>query len=247
MEKSILFNTDMVKAILEGRKTQTRRIIKPQPLMDADIGRYMFGGTFCIKDDNFVLGEDLGGIDCTYSDYIPAKYQVGDILWVKETWREYCFADEDGYTHFDQPTYYLAANGIPDIRLVDGNGFELDDQRIKWKPSIHMPRKAARIFLKVTNVKVEQLQDITEEDVRNEGCRIGKTILGDKLISDLRTMNKTLLFIPLWDSICAAPSPVKKYGKITHYKSYPWEDIQETRTHKGLPWFVCGNPSGVGS
>lgn len=136
--KPILFNTEMVQAILDGRKTVTRRVIKPQPknahtLLDID-------------DDNaiFLCGSIKNGICSDWEEFRKLKYKVGDILYVRETW------------HKDIDRYMYKANYTKHEKFyMDGNEIKL-----KWKPSIHMPKEAARIFLKVTDVRVEKLQDI---------------------------------------------------------------------------------------
>lgn len=123
--KPILFNTQMVRAILDGRKTCTRRIVKPQPT-----AHY---GAQCIKP----------------------PYQPGDILYVRETWS----------LRFDGEKYFYKADkntSREEKRLLDYND-------VKWRPSIHMPKEAARIWLKVTNVRVERLQEITEAQTEEEG------------------------------------------------------------------------------
>ena len=158
--KPILFNAEMVRAILEGRKTVTRRVVKPQPAGDGSAPEPLKtrpGYWNSWGDDNV---------------YRP-PYQPGDILWVRETWAKIWYADQNGCTHYDQPMYYYAADGTPDVTLVDEDGFEKDDQRIRWRPSIHMPREAARIFLRVTGVRVERLQDISYADVIAEGIPAG--------------------------------------------------------------------------
>lgn len=147
-KKPILFNTEMVKAILEGRKVQTRRVIK---------GRFNIcfdhTGAICDiqkKDDN---DNHIGTI------YPP--YQPGDILWVRETWAEYWYPDRVA-------GYVYKADGEPMSYVSWGNSKTGKDE--VWMPSIHMPKDAARIFLKVTNVRAERLQDITEDDAKAEGA-----------------------------------------------------------------------------
>lgn len=133
--KPILFNTEMVQAILEGRKTVTRRKIDRDIIncCDVDTDGTLLDYQNC--DGDFINPVDL------------CKYKAGDILWVRETWCHHPVGDWYGYK----------ADG--DYRDVD----------LKWRPSIHMPKSAARIFLKVTDVRVERLQDITEEQAIKEG------------------------------------------------------------------------------
>lgn len=142
--KSIIFSTSMVQAILDGRKTQTRRVIK-----DKDITN-----NFDIDVD----GSAYAYINPETGDSCPptaiAKYQVGDILWVRETWSR----DESG-------EYVYRTN----YGTTEDDSFP--PSMFKWRPSIFMPREAARIFLLVTNVRVERLQDISEEDARAEGAK----------------------------------------------------------------------------
>lgn len=138
-EKPIILTTEMIEAILAGRKTMTRRVVKPQPYMITE------GPT--PQGSNWMAW--YAGGKC--SDLWP-KYKIGDILWVRETWSK----DENG-------EYVYRSN----------YGTTKDDSfpptMFKWKPSIHMPREAARIFLRVTGVRVERLQDITEKDAHYEG------------------------------------------------------------------------------
>lgn len=125
-EKPILFNTEMVKAILDGRKTQTRRVCKGQP------------------QDGVTNPETMG--------YKP-PYRSGDILWVRETWAK------------DVGRYMYKAN-YSDTEKFYMNGREI---KMVWRPSIHMPRVAARLFLRIIGVRTERLQDMTEEDAICEG------------------------------------------------------------------------------
>lgn len=132
----------------------------------------------------------------------PVPICPGDILWVRETWTKLYWVDMEGYTHYDQPMYYYAADGTPDIILRDEDGFEEEDQRIRWRPSIHMPREAARIFLRVTDVRVERLQTIRLEDCVSEGAvkRPNITKRGD-LVLHSRYRKE---FADLWNSTVKA-------------------------------------------
>lgn len=142
--KPILFNTEMVRAILDGRKTVTRRICKPLTL-------------------NYPKN--------AYQNETPVRwlgrwkhkprYQPGDILYVRETWNKLTdWHDEYPDDDSDMAVTYYRADYQDDMA-----------SQAKWHPSIHMPKEAARIFLRVTDVRVERLQDITEEQARREGTK----------------------------------------------------------------------------
>lgn len=141
--KPILFNIEMVRAIMEGRKTVTRRVVKPQPkgahtVLDCDDYEQTF--------DMLCGNGGEGGVFLDWAETIKAPCWAGDILWVRETWAKNPFGDGHIY-----PTE------------VPGAGQ-------KWKPSIHMPREAARIFLLVTCIRVERLQDCGNMQAKDEGC-----------------------------------------------------------------------------
>lgn len=205
--KPILFNTEMVRAILDGRKTATRRVANISTEIhcgcstdDHDFVPDNFNhpeekptGFICRKC-GFGVAPPYCRIPCGESLFRP-RYWPGDILYVRETWTKLCYVDPDGYTHFDQSMYYYAADGAPDITLVDDDGFELDDQRIRWKPSIHMPKEAARIFLRVTGVRVERLQAISADECAMEG--VWPLYAGP--IGGRESYYKTA-FAKLWDS-----------------------------------------------
>jgi len=105
--------------------------------------------------------------------YLKPPVLPGQEFWMAEKWCEYCYVDERGYTHFDQTTVYYAADDYPDFEIVDGDGFLLDDQRIKWHSSTSMPRKYARTFGKALTVRVQRVQEMTEEDCYAEGVPRG--------------------------------------------------------------------------
>lgn len=148
--KPILFNTDMVRAILDGRKTVTRRVIKS-------------------AGDGFPPAT-------------PSPYQPGDILWVRETWARSMAG-----------TYLYKATDTP--LIID-----------RWYPSIHMPKEAARLFLRVTRVRAERLQEITEEGLKAEGFLYDET----DFIDGLCAMSN---FLTLWNStIKPANLPIYGWG-----------------------------------
>ncbi len=149
MFRPILFNAEMVRAILEGRKTVTRRDpFQTPPDYDVLKGHYRDSkGRLCAV---FQCRKDLT------TEAVYARYDRGDILWVRETWSPVLV----------RPKRYIykvdAERGI-------GEGVGLP---IKWHPSIHMPKEAARIFLKVTDVHAERLQEITAEGALDEGTNV---------------------------------------------------------------------------
>ena len=154
--KPILFNTEMVRAILDGRKTVTRRAIKPH-YKDGDAGFRINRRTV----DGVITGvEYYDEEECGTDRYIKPPYQIGDILYVRETWARLVTA-KDGEMQSERYVY-KATDKYP----FGESGYIV---KFRWKPSIHMPKEAARIWLKVTDVRVERLQDITEEDAIKEG------------------------------------------------------------------------------
>lgn len=163
----ILFNTDMVQAVLDGRKTVTRRVIKPQPGKDMI---YKLG--YCVDGDKNVVGKfGFGSHECGGNIlYVKPSYQPGDILYVRETWNfVYDMDDSDQIIEGTGKYYYAASDTLPFDTYVDSMG--RTHEHIPWRPSIHMPKEAARIWLKVTDVRVERLQDIMDEQAEAEGIR----------------------------------------------------------------------------
>lgn len=158
--KPILFNTDMVRAILDGRKSCTRRAVKykySNTEMKIKSDKY---GSGLIEIQKDVEGETYGKNPdgstwhklLPYIEKIP-PYKKGDILYVRETW----------YKGLER---YLYRADYSDTEKFYRGGREI---KIKWHPSIHMPKEAARIWLKVTDVRMERLQDITEDGAKAEG------------------------------------------------------------------------------
>ena len=131
--KPILFNTDMVRAILDGRKTVTRRLIKSQPPYDVQCPLGYCTDGYKSEIGKFAFGSHENGGKMIFC---KPPYQPGDILYVRETWSELSF----GYVY-----------------KADGENIDHLGNVIKWHPSIHMPKEAARIWLKVKDVRVERL------------------------------------------------------------------------------------------
>lgn len=168
-ERPILFAGPMVRAILSGHKTQTRRVIKIQPRTRADIGSYGAGRPFIRNPDS--AGKNL---DCPYG-------QPGDRLWVRETWQgpimggdEFENEYRDDPAKFQTPEHcFYAADGGSPPEFVDAD----DNLRCCWRPSIHMPRWACRIVLEIVSVRVERLNEISDDDALAEGIQYEERII----------------------------------------------------------------------
>ncbi len=163
--RPILFNTDMVRAILDGRKTVTRRIIKGFIPKDATWGYSVFtpNGSISCRG-TFVVG---------YGEkFCKLPYQPGDILYVRETWSTKRSSKCVGNKTEKCP--YESCENAPGPCLYDEYIYKatdhLESSDVTWHPSIHMPKEAARIWLKVLDVRVERLQNITEEQAKSEGA-----------------------------------------------------------------------------
>ena len=189
-EHPIIFSTEMVKAILEGRTTMTRRVIKPQP-----------HPTWTRKYENRPYDEDVTRGSVVSQGYLlSCPYgQVGDRLWVRETW-----AVHEYYNHrkpIDIPQgVTVECRALPELVRTDGNGHRKirEGERGKWRPSIHMPRWASRIDLDITDIRVERLQEINSDECLAEGilasCDDGIGVQG---------MELDYKFSKLWDSLNA--------------------------------------------
>lgn len=219
--KPILFNTEMVKAILKGRKTCTRRIIKRTPSNDEPCG-YGFWKEFNERDNTCYVKDYTHS--CTWwplKEYIErfSKYHVGDILYVRETWAIQSMSNYDKRIKF----MYRASDGMDlEARLVTNNKYEellKYESKNGWQPSLFMPKVAARIFLKITNVRVERLQDITEEGAKKEGCIDFHDKIGDGKFDDVFEFDLTAkdAFIELWNSTVN-----KKDIKLYEWEANPW-------------------------
>ena len=207
--KPILFNTEMVWAILDGRKDATRRIVKGFIPDDAVWGYTAF--------------TPKGYISCrgTFADGYGEKFfklpcEPGDILYVRETWKK----APNGYYYYED----WQRNDIADVT--------------KWKPSIHMPKEAARIWLKVTNVRVERLQEITEDGAKAEGakqCYEQINTIEDKPVTYVAEDYKgyyVLGFKSVWNSTIKK-SDIGRYG----WDVNPWVWVIEFER--------CEKPEGV--
>ena len=215
-ERGMIFNGEMVRAILDGRKTQTRRPVK-FPVHDKNLG--------CELAGNELAGELSAG------NYLNSAFgKPGDRIWVRETWgvASHAFSDDGLMIDWvpDRPAtaihempfgngYYsgyaiYAADG--DFTWGDDDGYE--DGRSCWKPSIHMPRAASRILLEITNVRVERLNSMHDVDAMREG------------IQNLTTCSHSDFGIP---GVVNAQHPVRAFQLL-------WESIYGTDSWHANPW-----------
>ncbi|HAP1429962.1 TPA: hypothetical protein IR909_000502 [Escherichia coli] len=223
-ERGMIFNGEMVRAILDGRKTQTRRIMVPQPADDIERGIFPNPEVIGWKSSRRHKHGSTTAHFCHYG-------KPGDRIWVRETWGvvSHAFSDDGLMIDWvpDRPAtaihempfgngYYsgyaiYAADG--DFTWGDDDGYE--DGRSCWKPSIHMPRAASRILLEITGVRVERLQSITLGDICKEvGCGL----------YDFRPATYGFqVWEELWKSIYGAES----------WKSNPWVWVIEFKRVEG--------------
>jgi len=194
-ERGILFNGEMVRAILGGRKRRTRRVMKVQPSVEGQRLTTVVSTTFSKRD----VGKHLWvtvvskGRTANEGPLFSNPYGViGDRLWVRET-----FAMP--MTVLGAPNYLKMNDGVPIIYRADGTTLtdQPDFYGVHWRPSIHMPRWASRITLEITDVRVERVQDIGAYDALAEGIKprgMDGVDIATNLIDDFRE---------LWDSINA--------------------------------------------
>lgn len=218
--KPILFSTPMVQAICEDRKTMTRRVIMPHdPFMASRCGGYRQGnGLWVDRDDkgNPSYIKDYSHSSCWisvkgYIDHL-GPYRPGDILWVRETWGSYT----EDYPESHAVGYLYRAD-YP----VDATGYWYEEEHInwcdfpKWRPSIFMPKEACRLWLRVKDVKVERVQDISDYDAEREGCPrcIGISACGEDCDGCEANMPR-LWFHRIWDDINA--------GRGYSWDANPW-------------------------
>lgn len=212
--KPILFNTEMVRAILDGRKSCTRRIVKPQQLVGLLPDKCKNGmPEEFLKKKKLMFKPycDMTDIELINTAY-KAPYHPGNILYVRETWTEECgkyYYRANYDSDYLEPCETLSGGYPARCRNYAGcEGCTASSTRIYWHPSIHMPKEAARIFLQVTDVRVERLQEITETQAQAEGCNSG-------LLTGACTARGQ--FEDLWDST-VKKSDLSRYG----WDANPW-------------------------
>ncbi|HBW8410832.1 TPA: morphogenetic protein [Klebsiella pneumoniae] len=209
-ERGMIFNGEMVRAILDGRKTQTRRIMAPQPADDIERGIFPNPEVIGWKSSRRHKHGSTTAHFCHYG-------KPGDRIWVRETFQGPLFDYDlmDGYckdpTPFEKPEFCVyKADGVPAPEFYDAD----DELHCCWRPSIHMPRWASRILLEITNVRVERLKSISDGDAIREGCSTADMKSGD-CVADV--------FARLWASIYGAES----------WNANPWVWVIEFKRVEG--------------
>lgn len=211
--KPILFNAEMVRAILDGRKTCTRRIIKPQP---DEKHTYPLGfvtdGTEKKEVGCFGFGiNEYGGS----IQYAKPPYLGGDVLYIRETWTEECgkyYYRVDYDSDYLDPCETLSGGYPASCRNHPGcDGCMATSTRIYWHPSIHMPKEAARIWLKVTDVRIERLHNITEDGAKAEGAIDNRGFIHSPENEYDRIHTAREHFIKIWNSTIKK-SDLDRYG-----------------------------------
>lgn len=200
--KPILFNAEMVRAILDGLKTCTRRL--PRKQIEEKYLEYEEWVCAVAPPGSTWLSEKE-----FYEKYPP--YQPGDILYVRETWEHFecwnCDGDERGNCPKEPKKSVLNKTcGCYMYRATDGISGDA-----KWHPSIHMPKEAARIWLKVTDVRVERLQDITEDGAKAEGAIDNRGFIHSPENEYNRIHTAREHFIKIWNSTIKK-SDLDRYG-----------------------------------
>lgn len=216
-ERPILFSAEMVRAILEGRKTQTRRVMKSQPYSN---GFHWNGNDILCHNDYLPPSAMLLDVGtrknpCVISsvedrfEYNCPYGQPGDRLWVRETWAARPCQDHLSPSQCDDEGLWWKASISPfPTGLAGCHG--------KWRPSIHMPRWASRILLEITDIRVERLQDICEDDAKGEGYPV---------LQEENVPHPKNWFELLWDSINAK----RGFG----WDSNPWVWVIEFKRLEG--------------
>lgn len=175
-ERGLIFNGEMVRAILDGRKTQTRRTVKPQP-----------------DEDGLAKVTNGPWVDSSERNYRCPFGAAGDRIWVRETF----YPVDDTQYGGEKWVDYRATPKFEESHPAGWDSAPNDAEALKWRPSIHMPRWASRILLEITDVRVERLKSISDRDALREGCSAADMKSGD-CVADV--------FARLWASIYGSDS-----------------------------------------
>lgn len=260
-DKPIIFSAQMIRAIIReierpgSGKTQTRRVLKPQPVCDLMNGiiRHPQWPVGCGYPGDIFANKIANGSFTYWVNYAP-----GDRLWVKEAWR--CMDRQDADSGSQIAAKCLDAGYHRPWSPIQ---FEADKLRVNWIADPHtfgkspgryrharfMPRWASRLTLPVTDVRVQRLQDISNEDAIAEG--VGHYVLGAGFITDqeLRSdpgysihLSPKHGFEAIWDSIHSEPKPIYRGNRISHYVSYPFRGNSRVEEYRGKRHIITANP-----
>lgn len=221
-QRPILFSTDMVRAILDGRKTQTRRIIKPQPIKDP-LGGWKYGKNYCCSCSE--ASSPASDVLFPYSNPYGAP---GDHLYVRETIIQWHYRDgEKGeIVYLDDSNINLIKADMQSLKKQKNTG--------NWRtiPSIYMPRAAARIHLEITEIKVQRIQQITEADAIAEGINSTTQNGGPNKYYDNYHTGR-------WMEPAFLNNPILSYQTL-------WETINGPHSWAANPWVWCINFKKIG-
>jgi len=203
LERPIIFNADMVRAVLDGRKTQTRRIVNGVPSSHDFHGWVLSStsakdeGKACWAIGNSPLLNKPIRVRCPFG-------AVGDRLWVRETWmpdapRNGTWADVEFYGCKGSPLSMIPKRFRKPEHCIHRASWD-GSEMVGWTPSIHMPRWASRITLEITGVRVERLQDISEQDAAAEGASTELSLIGEKHYLGYRSLWKSIYSADSWQA-----------------------------------------------
>lgn len=218
-ERGMIFNGGMVRAILDGRKTQTRHALTPRHLKMIEAAS-LIGECYPLES-----GADHENSQSYYREWCPFGI-VGDRIWVRETYQGPLFDYEqmeayleDG-SKFEKPEFCVyKADGKPAPEFFDAD----DNLHCRWRPSIHMPRWASRITLEITGVRVERLNDISDEDAKAEGVPKSHKFPDTYLTPKGDFADADIAFQRLWESI---------HGE-ENWQANPWVWVIEFKRIEG--------------
>lgn len=214
-DKGIIFSAPMVRALLNGRKTQTRRLLKPAPFVD-------HLGNFCAPDRDGKIwnwGQHADGRPCTrnyQAKHVP--FTTGDRLYVRENFQLLRIGDYLPTKHQPAEVRFAATDPCADLP-ADTRGYP-------WRPCIHMPRWASRLWLAVTDVRVQQLQDCSAADAEAEGVFAHVALYSvDKVFRSERSAIALQYYAKLWNSLHTAEG--------TTWEANPWVAVISFGVHHG--------------
>lgn len=236
-DKPILFQGNMVRGILRNGKTQTRRILNPQPRIEFP-NSVIVDKIRITENSPVAMFRNRTGI----RQDIKLKYALGDRLWLRESWWTKCSYDD------------LAPRDVPETAPISYAATDLRKfSSGVGRPSIFMMKWSSRITLPVVDVRVQRLQDCSEQDAIAEGViKAQFSVHGPRHTvpryfiegrkDDCHFKSAVDAYKSLWNSINGKPKPKMKDGKIDHYLSFPWDGDSGTFEHLGKPHIVTANP-----